>query len=150
MLIQSTDSIFVRITTKNSYKYATTPNVLFNDKKMYCSWLVKPYDQEFCEPHFSTAIGFEPSFFVLFVFTLHLFLMSDLSTFSGASCGRTISTSMQSADYTRGDETLLNAAQQFDLNSALYNSLTNNIKTCRYLETNSPFPISTQNKSLFL
>ena len=57
---------------------------------------------------------------------------------------------MQSAVYTRGFEALLNATQQFDLNSALYNSLTNNIKTCRYLETNNPFPISTQDKSLFL
>ena len=35
---------------------------------------------------------------------------------------------MQSADYIRGDEALLNATQQFDLNFALYNSLTNNIK----------------------
>ena len=75
--------------------------------------------------------------------------MSDLCTFSGASCDRTISTSMQTVDYTRGEEALLNATQQFDLNSALYNSLTNNIKTCRYLETNNSFLISTQNKSLF-
>ena len=76
--------------------------------------------------------------------------MGDLSTFSGAPCDRTISNSMQSADYTRGDEGLLNVIQQLDLNSALYNSLTNNIKTCQYLETNNPFHISTQNKSLFL
>ena len=76
--------------------------------------------------------------------------MSDLRSLSDASCDRTISTSMQSADYTRGDEALLNAPQQFDLNSALYNLLINNIKICRCLETNNPFPISTQNKSLFL
>ena len=57
---------------------------------------------------------------------------------------------MQSADNTRSDEELLNATQQFDLNSALYNSLTNNIKSCRYVDTNSLFLISTQNKSLFL
>ena len=76
--------------------------------------------------------------------------MRDLSTFSGASCDKTISTSMQSADCARGDEALLNATQQYDLNSAPYNSLTYNINTCRYVETNNPFPISTQNKSLFL
>ena len=85
---------------------------------------MRSYDKKFCEPHFSTAIGFEPSFFVLFAFTQHLFLISDLSTFSGASCERTISTSIQSADYTRGDEALLNVTQQLDLNSALYKSLT--------------------------
>ena len=57
---------------------------------------------------------------------------------------------MQSADDTRDYETLLNATQKFDLNSALYNLMKSNIETCRYLEMNNPFPISTHNKSLFL
>ena len=59
------------------------------------------------------------------------------------------STSMQSADYTRDDKTLLNATQQFDLNSALYNSSTNNIKTCNTWKLPTRFLSPLKTKAYF-
>ena len=52
---------------------------------------------------------------------------------------------MRSAADTLDDGTLLNASEQFHLNS-----MKRNIESCRYLEMSNPFPTSTQNKSLFL
>ena len=81
----------------------------------------------------------------IFCFSINVF-----GTLSDASGNGALRTSMQNAADTRNDGTLLNATQNFDLNSALYNSLKRNIETCRYMEMNNPFPISTQNKSVFL
>ena len=99
---------------------------------------------------FIPFIRFQKNRIVFSCYTVFCFSMNIFGTFSGASRNGALSTSMQSAADTRDDETLLNATQKFDLNSALYNSMKISIETCRYLEMNNQFPISTQNKSLFL
>ena len=43
-----------------------------------------------------------------------------------------------------------NVFAHFDLNHKVYNSLTRCFKNCRYYHCDSPFPISKQNRYLFL
>ena len=98
---------------------------------------------------FFLLIRFQRNRTIFLCYPVFCFLM-NVVTFSSATRDRTLGASLQSTADTKDDDTLFNATQRFDLNFALYNSIKSNIETCRYVEMNYPFPITAQNKRLFL